>query len=85
MPQMILTASCRSMWIAPILSTAVLTYLLISRPGALYAALPVLVLWFASPFITWWVSRPVVKEGITLKDEQIIFLEKSSPQNLVVF
>jgi cellobiose phosphorylase len=73
-----LTASCRSMWIAPILSTAVLTYLLISRPGALYSALPVLVLWFASPFITWWVSQPVVKEGITLKDEQIIFLGKAA-------
>ncbi len=73
-----LTASCRSMWIAPILSTAVLTYLLISRPGALYAALPMLVLWFASPFITWWVSQPVVKEGITLKDEQIIFLGKAA-------
>ncbi|RPH88211.1 MAG: cyclic beta 1-2 glucan synthetase, partial [Deltaproteobacteria bacterium] len=73
-----LTASCRSMWIAPVLSTTVLTYLLISRPGALYAALPVLILWFASPFITWWVSQPVVKEGITLKDEQIIFLGKAA-------
>ena len=73
-----LAASCRSMWIAPVVSAAVLTYLSIARPGALWAALPVLILWFLSPAITWWVSRPVVKEGITLKDEQIIFLRKAA-------
>jgi cellobiose phosphorylase len=73
-----LAASCRSMWIAPVLSTAVLTYLSIARPGALCAALPVLILWFLSPVITWWVSRPSVKEGITLNDEQIIFLRKAA-------
>jgi len=65
--------SCKSMWIAPVLSTVVLTYLMISRPSALFAALPVLVLWLCSPFIAWWVSRPVFKEGIPLNDEQIIF------------
>lgn len=73
-----LAASCRSMWIAPVLSMAVLIDLAIWRPGALYAALPVLVLWLGSPLITWWASRPVVKEGITLKEEQILFLRKAA-------
>jgi len=80
-----LTASCRSLWIAPVLSTAVLTYLLFLRHDALGASLPVLILWFASPFITWWVSQPVVKEGIFLNDEQIIFLRKAARRTWAFF
>ncbi len=44
-----LAASCRSMWIAPLLSLALFIYLMMSRPDALVAALFVLVLWFLSP------------------------------------
>lgn len=77
--------SCKSMWIAPVLSTVVLTYLMISRPSALFAALPVLVLWLCSPFITWWVSQPVFKEGIPLNDEQIIFLRKAARRTWAYF
>ena len=80
-----LAESCKSMWIAPLLSASVFTYLLMARPGALWAALPVLVLWFGSPFITWWVSRPVVKEGITLNNEQIIFLRKAARRTWAFF
>ncbi len=80
-----LAESCRSMWTAPVLSALVLMYLLLARPQALWAALPVLVLWFFSPVITWWVSAPSVKEGITLKDEQIIFLGKAARRTWAFF
>ena len=78
-------ASCRSMWIAPLLSTVLFIYLLMSRPGALSAALLVLVLWFLSPGITWWVSRPIVRGGVKLKDGQIIFLRKIARKTWAFF
>ena len=56
-----------------------------SRPGALSAALFVLVLWFLSPSITWWVSRPIVRGGIKLKDGQIIFLRKIARKTWAFF
>ncbi|PKN19166.1 MAG: cyclic beta 1-2 glucan synthetase [Deltaproteobacteria bacterium HGW-Deltaproteobacteria-6] len=81
-----LAASCRTMWIAPFLSAAVWTYLLWSgTPAAICAAAPVLALWFLSPVITWWVSRPSVKEGIILKDEQIVFLRKAARRTWAFF
>ena len=78
-------ASCRSMWIAPLLSAALFIYLLMSKPGALSAALFVLILWFLSPGITWWVSRPIVGGSIKLKDEQIIFLRKMARKTWAFF
>ncbi|MEE9913454.1 MAG: cyclic beta 1-2 glucan synthetase [Deltaproteobacteria bacterium] len=80
-----LAESCRSMWTAPVLSVLTLSYLLMAERGALWAALPVLVLWFLSPFIVWRVSTPSVKEGITLEDEQIIFLEKAARRTWAFF
>ena len=78
-------ASCRSMWIGPLLSSVLFIYLLMSRPAALSAALLVLVLWFLSPGVTWWVSRPIVSGGIKLKDGQIIFLRKIARKTWAFF
>ena len=54
-----LVAVCRTMWFAPVLAVAVVIYLALSNPAALGAAGPLLVLWFASPIIAWWISRPL--------------------------
>jgi cyclic beta-1,2-glucan synthetase len=78
-------ASCRAMWIAPLLSATLFIYLTISRPGALSAALFVLALWFLSPAITWWASRPIVSGEIKLKDGQIIFLRKIARKTWAFF
>ncbi|MEN6469667.1 MAG: glucoamylase family protein [Smithella sp.] len=81
-----LAASCKAMWIAPFLSAATGTYLLWSgTPAAICAAAPVLILWFLSPAMTWWVSRPSVKEAIILKDEQIVFLRKAARRTWAFF
>ncbi len=80
-----LAASCRSMWIAPLFSSVLFIYLLMARPGALSAALFVLVLWFLSPGITWWVSRPIASSVIKLKEEQIIFLRKIARKTWAFF
>ena len=49
----------RTMWFAPFLAVAMAVYLALSNPAALGAAGPLLVLWFASPVIAWWISRPL--------------------------
>jgi hypothetical protein len=78
-------ASCLAMWIAPLLSSAVFIYLLLLRPAAVTSALPVLTLWFLSPAVTWWVSRPIVGDSVKLKDEQIIFLRKIARKTWAFF
>ncbi len=78
-------ASCRSMWIAPLLSLVLFIYLTMARPGALGAAMFVLVLWFLSPGIIWWVSRPITLSVIKLKEEQMIFLRKIARKTWAFF
>jgi cyclic beta-1,2-glucan synthetase len=53
-----LAGSYRSMWIAPVIAMAVAGYLVYARSEALPVALPILILWFVSPFIAWWISIP---------------------------
>jgi cyclic beta-1,2-glucan synthetase len=48
-----LVAHWRMMWIGPLLATAALIYLMLSEPGALAVAMPILGLWFASPAVAW--------------------------------
>ena len=73
-----LFTSCRSMWIAPLLAIAAGIYLALSRPAALATSVPILGLWFASPAIAWWISRPLARREARLTAEQIAFLRKLS-------
>ncbi len=71
-----LFASYSSMWFDPLLSTVVFIYLIIYFPIKLIIAGPILLLWFITPFITWWLSRPLAKKVSLLTPEQNIFLRK---------
>ena len=73
-----LFASCRSMWIAPFFAAAAGIYLVLSRPAALASSVPILGLWFVSPAIAWWISRPLARREARLTVEQTIFLHKLS-------
>ncbi len=53
-----LAASIRAMWFAPALAAAMAVFLIGLRPQAALAALPLLLLWFASPLFAWWLGRP---------------------------
>jgi len=67
--------SCyRSMWIAPTLALATAAYLIADNPLALAAAAPILLLWFGSPAIAYWISRPIARRPTHLSNEQILFL-----------
>ncbi len=78
-------ASGQTMWIAPVIGLAASAYLALSRPAALGAAGPILGLWFASPVIAWWLSRPIDPRGARLTADQILFLRKISRKTWAFF
>jgi cyclic beta-1,2-glucan synthetase len=73
-----LSGACRTMWISPVIAVAAAIHLALSRPEALVVALPVLVLWFISPFMAWWISEPLSRREARLSSDQINFLRKIS-------
>ncbi|MBE0606635.1 MAG: cyclic beta 1-2 glucan synthetase, partial [Deltaproteobacteria bacterium] len=80
-----LKAFFRSMWIAPVIAAAGTIHLAVSRPVALATAGPILALWFASPAIAWWISRPLARRRAALSADQILFLRKLSRKTWAFF
>jgi len=80
-----LAVSWRTMWIAPVLAIAAAIYLAFSRPAALGVAGPILGLWFVSPAIAWWISRPLARRGARLTADQTLFLQKVSRKTWAFF
>ncbi len=80
-----LAAFCRMMWVAPTVGSAAALYLTLARPAALAVATPILCLWFASPAIAWWISRPRPRRQAKLTAEQTLFLQKLSRQTWAFF
>ena len=78
-------ASLRAMWMAPALACLVAVLLALTNPTALAAALPVLLLWFASPFIAWWVSLPIARREVRLSPEKLRFLRMLSRRTWAFF
>ncbi|MCW3087789.1 MAG: glycosyltransferase, partial [Sediminibacterium sp.] len=63
-----------SMWFVPVLAAGLFFYLTAYHPMKLFSALPVLILWFISPFASWWVSLPLQKKIAELSDGDTRFL-----------
>ncbi|MBZ5653362.1 MAG: cyclic beta 1-2 glucan synthetase, partial [Acidobacteriia bacterium] len=80
-----LVASYRSMWIAPAIAVAAAVSLALSRPVALAVAGPILALWFASPAVAWWISRPLAVPSSRLSVDQTLFLRKLSRKTWAFF
>jgi len=80
-----LFACCQSMWVAPAIAISAVIYLVLSRPTALAVAGPVLVLWFISPAIAWWISLPLVRRPAKLTVDQTIFLRNLSRRTWAFF
>ena len=73
-----LAESFQHFWPGPVFAVVVLIWLAVVRPTALEIATPILLLWFASPAVTWWISQPLRRETARLSLEQTIFLGKLS-------
>ncbi len=75
----------QAMWFAPVMAAASALYLVQFSPAELIIAAPFLALWFTSPAIAWWVSRPLVRRTARLSDEQTRFLKKISRKTWAFF
>ncbi len=75
----------RSMWIGPLLAIVVAIALLYLRPGVLALALPILLLWIASPAIAWWTSRPYAEARTLLTPSDALFLRRMARQTWAFF
>lgn len=71
-----LESNVRNMWFAPALSVGVAIALSFENPYALFPAAPLLLLWFLSPVLSWWISRPIERQSAQLSDDQTLFLHK---------
>ena len=71
-----LAASFQSMWIGPATAIVTVAGLAVITPFSLIVALPVLLLWAASPAIAWWISRSLPAPGAELTIGQIHFLRQ---------
>lgn len=80
-----LLASYHAMWSGPAiaLSTAVILYFL--PHNSLACAGPILLLWFISPIIAWWISRPPQRQTVTLTLEQTQFLSRLARKTWAFF
>jgi cellobiose phosphorylase len=80
-----LAGSYRKMWFAPVIAIAVAGYLVYARPETLHIALPVLILWFVSPLVVCWISKPISPRKAKLAEDQILFLRKLSRRTWAFF
>ncbi|HEX5338864.1 MAG TPA: glucoamylase family protein [Gallionella sp.] len=66
------------MWVAPVTALASALFLAIMQPTLLAAAFPFFGLWFVSPSIAWWISRPIARIPANLSTDQLNFLRVSA-------
>jgi cyclic beta-1,2-glucan synthetase len=78
-------ASYGSMLAEPLSAVILFDVLLYISPVRLLAALPILLLWGAAPFITWLVSRPLANKAEKLTARQNIFLLKLARKTWAFF
>jgi cyclic beta-1,2-glucan synthetase len=78
-------ASLASMWIAPVVSAGTAVLVAWRSPAALAVAAPILLLWLASPAISWWISRPLARREARLTREQRRFLRQLSRRTWAYF
>ncbi|MCX5903468.1 MAG: cyclic beta 1-2 glucan synthetase, partial [Proteobacteria bacterium] len=80
-----LAALCRMLWIAPVIAISAVLYLTAAKPAVLGVAGPILGLWFISPAIAWWISRPLAHRRARLTADQTFFLRKLSRKTWAFF
>ncbi|MDK9707323.1 MAG: cyclic beta 1-2 glucan synthetase [Desulforhopalus sp.] len=80
-----LAAAWQAMWIAPIVALAVAIGLVLTRPFSLLMAGPILVFWFVSPVVTWWLSKAAVHRPERLTVDQNHFLHQLSRKTWAFF
>jgi cellobiose phosphorylase len=80
-----LVGAFRTMFFAPALAAAAFIALTMFRSNSLGVAAPILLFWFLSPALAWWISRPLVRREARLTKEQTLFLRALSRKTWAFF
>ncbi len=75
----------RTLAIGPLTAVATVAGLSMLRPAALGPAAAVLLLWFFSPLIIWWLDRPLQRRQSTLNDAQTALLRRLTRRTWAFF
>ena len=71
-----LVEAYKAMWVAPALAIIVIAAVVFLQPGALWAALPLLILWLLAPAVAWRISWPPHLRDAKLSAAQTLFLHR---------
>ena len=71
-----LISAYRAMWIAPLVALTTAGFLVADHPLSLAGAAPLLLLWWISPVVAWWISRPNPREEAVLTVDQEAYLRR---------
>ncbi len=63
-----------AMGIAPVIAMGAAIAIAARAPQAIAVAAPFLCLWFVSPALAWWISRPLVRRDVQLTASETLFL-----------
>ncbi len=75
----------KKMWVAPLIALAVAIFLLSVSIFKIYAALPLLILWFLSPLFAYKISLPRLEKFKPLEIEKTEFLQRLSRKTWLFF
>ena len=74
------------MWFPPVFAAAAAIAIFLTRqPDVLGIAAPILLFWFLSPAISWWISLPLVRRKARLTPDQTLFLRTLSRKTWAFF
>ncbi len=77
--------SFRKMWIAPVIVIAAIIYFVLEKQSLPAAAVPILFLWFISPYAAWWISLPLTRHEVILSAAQKLFLREVARKTWLFF
>jgi len=80
-----IVGSFRKMWISPLVAAASMITLAAFNQVVLVVAGPILCLWFVSPAIAWWISRPLARRRAGMTVNQTLYLRKLSRKTWAFF
>jgi len=80
-----LGAHYAAMWIGPAGAALLFAVLLLARPWAVPAALPLLILWAAGPAAAWWLGRSTARHESRLSAAEAVFLRRLARRTWAFF
>ncbi len=75
----------KKLWISQLIAIIATVVLSVMQPTFLFLASPLLTLWYAQPFLAWWLSRAVAPVNVKLDKKQTRFLHITARKTWAFF